>query len=287
MAPASGAGGIGRQVGPAAFDGSGLRAFAAPSTCMGPPLTESPGRCQVHERGRRVAEPIRASTTTRRAAHEWRPVLERMARRSARHQVPARLGLRLQRASRAPGAVAGGLQRSALRRGANVRDLGGHGQPGSGPGLKGQATTATPLRSIGAGHEGGPREPVVDARSRAASTGAAKTPDAIARDRRRLDGHVMWVQGGSVCAMPAGDVLRLGLTAARLASGGEPGIRRAGRDARLRALPQRRGDTRVQLRCHQWRRAAARCHRGATGVALGRYCSDSRARRFAALACRG
>jgi len=59
---------------------------------MGPPLTESPGRCQVHERGRRAAEPIKASTTTRRAAHEWRPVLERMARRCARHQVPARLG---------------------------------------------------------------------------------------------------------------------------------------------------------------------------------------------------
>jgi hypothetical protein len=70
MAPASGAGGIGSQVGTADFDGSGLRAFAAPSTCMGPPLTESPGRCQVHERGRHVAEPIRASTTTRQAAHE-------------------------------------------------------------------------------------------------------------------------------------------------------------------------------------------------------------------------
>ncbi len=163
IAPSSGAGGIGSQVGPAAFDGSGLRAFAAPSTCMGPPLTESPGRCQVHERGRRAAEPIRASTTTRRAAHEWRPVLERMARRCARHRVPARLGHGLQRASGAPGAVAGGLQQSALRRGTNVRDLGGHGQPGSGPGLKGQVTTATPLRSSGAGHEGGPREPVVDA----------------------------------------------------------------------------------------------------------------------------
>ena len=164
MAPASGAGGIGSQVGPAAVDGSGLRAFAAPSTCMGPPLTESPGRCQVHERVRRAAEPIRASTTTRRAAHEWRPVLERMARRCARHRVPARLGHGLQRASGAPGAVAGGLQQSALRRGTNVRDLVGHGQPGSGPGLKGQVTTATPLRSSGAGHEGGPREPVVDAR---------------------------------------------------------------------------------------------------------------------------
>jgi hypothetical protein len=192
MAPASGAGGIGSQVGPAAFDGSGLRAFAAPSTCMGPPLTESPGRCQVHERGRRVAEPIRASTTTRRAAHEWRPVLERMARRSARHQVPARLGLRLQRASGAPGAVAGGLQHSALRRGTNVRDLGGHGQPGSGPGLKGQVTTATPLRSSGAGHEGGPREPVVDARHQGGVNGHGED----ARRNGRGSTAIAWASDG-------------------------------------------------------------------------------------------
>lgn len=138
MAPASGAGGIGSQVGPAAFDGSGLCAFAAPSTCMGPPLTESPGRCQVHERGRRAAEPIRASTTTRRAAHEWRLVLERMARRCARHRVPARVGHGLQRASGAPGAVAGGLQHSALRRATNVRDLGGTASLAQGQASKGR-----------------------------------------------------------------------------------------------------------------------------------------------------
>lgn len=195
MAPASGASGIGSQVGPAAFDESGLCAFAAPSTCMGPPLTESPGRCQVHERGRRLVEPIRASTTTRRAAQGWRPVLERMARRCARHRAPARLGHGLQRASGAPGAVAGGLQHSALRRGTNVRDFEGHGQPGSGPCLQGQVTTATPLRSSGAGHEGGPREPVVDAsgaggvnghgedarRNRPGSTALAWASDADAR----------------------------------------------------------------------------------------------------------
>ena len=35
------------------------------------------------------------------------------------------------------------------------------------------------------------------------------------------------------------------------------------------------------------RHNAARCHCGATGVALGCYCSDSRAPRFAALACAG
>lgn len=188
MAPASGAGGIGSQVGPAACGGSGLCAFAAPSTCMGPPLTESPGWCQVHERGRRAAEPIRASTTTRRAAHEWRLVLERMARRCARHRVPARLGHGLQRASGAPGAVAGGLQRSALRRGTNVRDFGRHGQPGSGPGLKGQVTTATPLRSSGAGHEGGPRELVVDARAVGVVNGLGEG----ARRNRPDSGALAW-----------------------------------------------------------------------------------------------
>lgn len=35
--------------------------FVASSTCMGPPLTESPGRCQVHERGH-TGSPERAST---------------------------------------------------------------------------------------------------------------------------------------------------------------------------------------------------------------------------------
>jgi hypothetical protein len=83
--------------------------------------------------------------------------------------------------------------------------------------------------------------------ARVVSTGTAKTPDAIARDRRRLHGQVTGAQGGSVCGMPVGGVLCLGLTAARLASGGEPGNRRAGREARRRALRQCRGDIRVHL----------------------------------------
>ena len=127
-----------------------------------------------------------APATTRRVAHEWRPVLERMARRCARHQVPARLGHGLQRVSGAPGAVAGGLQHSALRRGTNVRDLGGHGQPDSGPGLKGQVTTATPLRSSGAGHEGGPREPVVDARGAGVVNGLGECARRNRPDSRAL-----------------------------------------------------------------------------------------------------
>lgn len=43
---------------------------------------------------------------------------------------------------------------------------------------KGQVTTATPLRSSGAGHEGGPREPVVDAR-------AAGVVNGLGEDARR------------------------------------------------------------------------------------------------------
>ena len=136
--------------------------------------------------GSRGRTDLQAPATTRRLAHEWRPVLERMARRCARHQVPARLGHGLQRVSGAPGAVAGGLQHSALRRGTNVRDLGGHGQPGSGPDLNGQVTTATPLRSSRAGQEGGPREPVVDARG----AGVVNGLGADAR-RNRPDSRVL------------------------------------------------------------------------------------------------
>jgi hypothetical protein len=63
---------------------------------------------------------------------------------------------------------------------------GGHGQPGSGPGLKGQVTTATPLRSGGAGHEGGPREPVVDARGAGVVNGLGEDARRNRPDSRAL-----------------------------------------------------------------------------------------------------
>ncbi len=63
---------------------------------------------------------------------------------------------------------------------------GGHGQPGSGPGLKGQVTTATPLRSSGAGHEGGPREPVVDARGAGVVNGLGEDARRNRPDSRAL-----------------------------------------------------------------------------------------------------
>ena len=45
-------------------------AFVAPSTCMGPPLTESPGWCQVNERDWHTAEPSGANTTVCRAIYD-------------------------------------------------------------------------------------------------------------------------------------------------------------------------------------------------------------------------
>lgn len=84
--------GIGSQVEPAACEGSVL-CFVAPSTCMGPPLTENPGWCQVIERRCTRRSPSRASTTACSPfAVEWQ-VLEGMAgtgagiRCQTRHQL--------------------------------------------------------------------------------------------------------------------------------------------------------------------------------------------------------
>ena len=44
------------------------------------------------------------------------------------------------------------------------------------------------------------------------STGLAQTPAAIGRIHGHLHGHVMQVQGGSICGTPAGCALPLGLT---------------------------------------------------------------------------
>lgn len=60
--------GIGSQVEPAACEGSVLY-FVAPSTCMGPPLIESPGWCQVIERNGARRSPSGANTTAYRAIH--------------------------------------------------------------------------------------------------------------------------------------------------------------------------------------------------------------------------
>ena len=82
---------------------------------------------------------------------------------------------------------------------------------------------------------------------RVSSTGAAKTPDAIGRDRRRLHRQAMRAEGGSICGTAAGCALPLGLTTAQSASGGERGIRCAAPVSRRHGLLRRRGITRVLL----------------------------------------
>jgi hypothetical protein len=59
--------------------------YVAPSTCMGPPLTESPGQCEVHERGH-TGSPTGGQHS--RVLREVR-MLEGMTGTEARHQVPA------------------------------------------------------------------------------------------------------------------------------------------------------------------------------------------------------
>ena len=119
--------------------------FASPSTRMGPPLTESPGRCRVHERGR-AGSLIEANTTACCVERVLKGGRERCAASGA-----GRLFCRAWRAS-------GSAQRStlawatgkALRMGPRGRRLGGSGCTGTGPGLEGQVTTATPFAPLGA-----------------------------------------------------------------------------------------------------------------------------------------
>lgn len=107
--------GIGRQVEPAACDGSVL-CFVAPSTCMGPPLTESPGWCQVSSRmARGGAHQGQARPRASPFTMEWQ-VLEGMAGTSAPasgagHDISSSCDTLRER----PARIAGRLQTLALR----------------------------------------------------------------------------------------------------------------------------------------------------------------------------
>ena len=95
--------GIGSQVEPAACDGSVL-CFVAPFACMGPPLTESPGWCQVIERNGTRWSPSGASTTAGVAIHEGMAGAQRNGGNRCRGiKYRARHQLWLRRASGAPG----------------------------------------------------------------------------------------------------------------------------------------------------------------------------------------
>lgn len=162
--------GIGSQVEPAACEGSVL-CFVAPSTCMGPPLTESPGWCQVIERNSTRRSPSGASTTAGLAIHGGMAGARRNGgnrctgiRCRARHQ------LWLRRASGAPGddhrQVANMGSTNDFYRAATSGVTAG---PIRGSGLQRRVTTATPFAPHGAGHKEGRRELSVDTGHQAAS----------------------------------------------------------------------------------------------------------------------
>jgi len=183
--------GIGSQVEPAAFDGSVL-CFVAPSTCMGPPLTESPGWCQVIERNGTRRSPSGASTTACLAIHGGMAGARRNGgnrctgiRYRARHQ------LWLRRASGAPG-----NERRQVADIGSTNDLyraatsGVAASPIRGSGLQRQVTTATPFAPHGAGHQDGRRESSVDTGHHAAS-----------RRRHRNSRVFLGITGGVVSAL--------------------------------------------------------------------------------------
>jgi len=165
-----------------------ISAFVAPSTCMGPPPTESPGWCQVNERGWHTAEPIRGkhdrapshSRWNGKCSKEWRGQVHR-------HQVPARHQLWLRRASGAPSEdrwqVADIGSTNDFHKATTSRVTAG---PIQGSGLQGQVTTATPFAPRGAGHQEGQRETPVDTGRDSTST------------RRRLNGRGLRVLSGGI-----------------------------------------------------------------------------------------
>lgn len=117
-----------------------------------PPLTEMPGRSQVHEQPAPAAAPNGARATRHcagpRAKPRARQKLEWMAGTGARHRVPAPRGFGQRRASGAPG----DQRRQAADISSANSFLGAAGsgptaRPVQGPGLQGQVTTATPVRS--------------------------------------------------------------------------------------------------------------------------------------------
>lgn len=166
-------------------------AFAAPSTCMGPPLTESPGWCQVHERatcggaqeGKQDRMP-RRSRVTGRCSNGWRG-------RVHRHRAPARHQQGLRRASRsARRRTPAGRRHRLYERCPPSRNLAGHGQPDSRIRPSGQVTTATPFAPEELAIRKGHREPAVDPVARRAST-----------HRRRKRRRLRAVSGGVASAL--------------------------------------------------------------------------------------
>lgn len=185
--------GTGRQVEPAACEGSVL-CFVAPSTCMGPPLTESPGWCQVIERNSSRRSPSGASTTAGLAIHGGRAGARRNGgnwctsiRCRARHQLWLRHASGASDENRRQVADIGSTNDFY-----KTATSGAATSPIRGSELQRQVTTATPFAPHGAGHQEGRRESSVDTRHSAPS-----------RRRQRNSSVFQGISGGVVSALDA------------------------------------------------------------------------------------
>ena len=123
---------------------------------MGPPLTESPGWCQVNERSGTRRSPSRANTTACLPfAMEWQ-VLEGMAgtgaSASSAGTTSAQAATRFRSARRRSPA---GRRHSLFKQFHWAMTSGVTDGPIQGSGLQGQVTTATPFAPRGAGHQEG------------------------------------------------------------------------------------------------------------------------------------
>lgn len=170
VAGLGGAGGIGSQVWPAACDGSGL-CFRSAIHLQGPPLTESPGWCQVHERGDTRRSPQGQARPRALPITLDRQVLERMAATGAGIGCPHGIGSACDALQGAPGDERRrSHKQGSANKGPTGRDLKGHGQPDSRIGPSEAGNDCDAFRSakelaIRSGH----REPSVDACAPAAS----------------------------------------------------------------------------------------------------------------------
>ena len=149
-----------------------ISAFAAPSTCMGPPLTESPGWCQVYERatcggaqqGKHDRMPCRSGD---------RQVLERMAGTGASASGAGTASARTAtRFNERPAITPTGRRHGFYEGCPPSRDLVGHGQPDSKIRLSGAGNDCDAFRS---------REPAI----RRAIGSLQLTPEHAARQHRR------------------------------------------------------------------------------------------------------
>ena len=123
-----------------ALSGGSILEFAAPSARMGPPLTESPGRCRAFERGQ-AGSPFGGKHN--RLRRETRVLSNGGI--GSRHRVPAGCSVGRGALQGAPSDERWPSQGHALRERPRDRRIKGDGIAGSRSALQGQVTTATPF----------------------------------------------------------------------------------------------------------------------------------------------